>query len=365
MMETEYSITKYNLGTATTAITVPYLSYALESFPLTVSSITAGTGAGSIQFSSLKAATRATGWDNTGYMPSDVTNMLGALSANNSAYTIDRFWIIDPVNYTTKPAVTLSFTYLNAEAAANGSNTITLSNLLAQRWNTTLGTWVDYYPQGTNATGGTSGTVTNVVVPAADFFRSWTLNDKTQPLPIELTAFSGTCSGSKIDLNWRTATETNSSFFTLAESSDGLNFHTIATIPAAGNSSQVKQYHYADDNSSGTISYYKLTETDLNGQQSVYTPIGVEPCGSQQTESMNIVKTGYGISLHVFSLTDQAVSLEVYEVSGRLVCTSRHSANSGENTFQITPYLADGVYLFRLKTNTKSLVQRMPVLNGY
>src|SRR5438128_10770849 len=42
IMEGEYNIAKYKLGTSTTAITVPYVSSALESFPLTVNGITAG-----------------------------------------------------------------------------------------------------------------------------------------------------------------------------------------------------------------------------------------------------------------------------------------------------------------------------------
>ena len=103
-METEFSKLKYNLGTATTAITVPYLSLNSECFPLTMNGITAGTGAtGAICFSSVPpgttSGTRNGGWDNNTYKPSQVSNMFDISSANNSPHTIDRFWIIEPIYY--------------------------------------------------------------------------------------------------------------------------------------------------------------------------------------------------------------------------------------------------------------------------
>jgi hypothetical protein len=129
--EAEYNRLQYNLATATTAITVPFMSSLLESFPLIVTPTSAGVGDGNILFSTTKAVTRATGYNNSVYKPSDITSMSTGVSA------IDRFWIIDATGYTTKPAVTLSFTYIDDEWASNGGNTITESALKAQRYNNT------------------------------------------------------------------------------------------------------------------------------------------------------------------------------------------------------------------------------------
>jgi hypothetical protein len=363
MMETEYSVTQYNLGTATTNITLPYLSSALESFPLTVSSITAGIGAGNIQFSSKKAPTRATGWDNAAYMPSGVTNMQGAAGVpDNSAYSIDRFWIIDPQGYVLKPAVTLGFTYINAEGAANGSNTLTLANLLAQRWNTTLGTWVDYYPQGTNATGGTTGTVTNVVVPALDFFRTWTLNDLTAPLPIDLISYSGACDAGKISLQWKTASETNSNYFTLERSTDGSIFQFVTTVKAAGNSSQTLQYSYADDVTGSGPVYYKLSETDFDGTQKTFQLIDVASCGSLPKESVTVYSGKDGPTLEFYSLTEQTLLAKTYDFAGRLVSCQSLNAGIGSNSYNLNQTIPNGIYLFVLKTQNTTFSKRIPFL---
>ena len=108
MMESEYNITKHNLGVLTTGVTVPYFSNNSGSwvqFPLAVTGISGAAGAGSIQFSSTHAPVFASGWQNSQYMPSDVTNMNGwtasTFTTDNSMDAIDRFWIIDALGYTT------------------------------------------------------------------------------------------------------------------------------------------------------------------------------------------------------------------------------------------------------------------------
>jgi hypothetical protein len=123
MLESEWNRVQYNLSNGTTSITVPYISNATGSwvpFPLTVSSITAGTNSagktGAIRFSSKHAAAIASGWDDLVYVPSQVSNMNGAgCAGDNSANAVDRFWIIEPVFYSARPAVTLDFTYIMSD----------------------------------------------------------------------------------------------------------------------------------------------------------------------------------------------------------------------------------------------------------
>jgi hypothetical protein len=335
----------------------------LESFPLTLRGISGASGAGSIQFSSVLPGTRATGWDNTAYLPSDVSNMKGPVLANNSAYSIDRFWIIDPVGYTTKPNVTLDFTYLNAEAAANSGNTITAANLQAQRWNSSSipASWVDYYPQGSSATGGTSGTVTSVVVPSADFFRSWTLNDNSTPLPIQLLGFTGQCENGHVSLNWQTGSETNTSHFTIQKSYDGMHFYSIGDIPAAGNSSGIHMYSFNHDSVLHQIAYYRLLETDQNGEVSLFSTQSVTPC-KQSSETSSAYQSGEGqISILFYALLDKNIPVKVYDSRGRLVASDQFAANTGYNHFELTAAMASGIYLVVLENECKPEVCKIGI----
>lgn len=107
--------------------------------PFTLQISTGGAGAGGfIDFSTYDGPN----WDNNTYRPSMVTHMAQFLSpnaANHSAKAIDRFWVINAQNYSTKPSVgNMTFTYIDNEWTAAG-NTFTSENVLgAQRFNNNL-----------------------------------------------------------------------------------------------------------------------------------------------------------------------------------------------------------------------------------
>ena len=85
-------------------------------------------------------------------------------------------------------------------------------------------------------------------------------------LPIELLSFGAKCNSGKVDLNWETATETNNDRFTIERSTDGINYETIGTVKAGGNSKQKLSYSFADAKPLKVTSYYLLKQTDYNGE---------------------------------------------------------------------------------------------------
>jgi hypothetical protein len=358
IMEAEYNILKYNLGTALTAITVPYLSNTLESIPLTLTPSAAGTGAGNIMFSSKVAATtRASGWDNTGYMPSDVTNMSSIGIINNSNKTIDRFWIIDANSYTAKPAVTLDFTYIDAEWATNGSNAITEANLRAQRYSSIANDWegfVTYLPAGTINTA--NNTVTGVSVSAADFFRSWTLNDNSKPLPIELINFDANCVNNKTVLEWCTATETNNHYFTIAQSADGINFTSINTVNGNGTTGQKHCYQYAIDAKIDAITYYQLWQTDFDNTTKKLKIIAAQPCNSK-TDNSIITNNGTKIvSVFINSLIESNDNVIIHNTLGQVMLNQPIGTQQGYNEFNLNlNTISNGVYYVTIVRNNQTL----------
>ena len=373
MMETEFSITQYNLGMATTAITVPYLSYALEPFPLAVTGISAGTqtATGNVQFSSKKATTRASGWDNALYVPTDVTNGMGGYISPGNTYTvdnsmnaIDRFWIIDAQGYSTTPGATLGFTFINAEAAVNGGNTITASALEAMAYDQISKTWGNYGPTGANQLPAIAS-VTGVSFGTGllgRLFRSWTLVDKVSPLPVDLLNFSGTCVGNGTKISWSTASESNSSYFTLEKSLDAQNFTWLSNIHAAGNSTQKESYLFTDESNNGTV-YYRLSETDKNGVEKMFSVIPVNACKTDGRESIQAYSGNGMINVSIYSLSDQPVHITVYDVTGRLIYQDELTARQGSNNYSINPTVTTGIYMVEIQTNSSSLTKRIPILN--
>lgn len=85
-------------------------------------------------------------------------------------------------------------------------------------------------------------------------------------LPIELLAFEGkSVQPGKNALTWITATESNSSHFTLQHSGNGTDWAVIGTVPAAGNSLLETEYSFTDGKAYSPITWYRLGETSNNG----------------------------------------------------------------------------------------------------
>jgi hypothetical protein len=93
-----------------------------------------------------------------------------------------------------------------------------------------------------------------------------------QPLPVELSQFEGIEYTMFNLINWTTESENNSNYFDLESSTDGINWKTITTKPAAGNSNEKINYSYIDNNLSEIV-YYRLQQFDIDGKFETYGPI--------------------------------------------------------------------------------------------
>lgn len=94
----------------------------------------------------------------------------------------------------------------------------------------------------------------------------------TTPLPIELTTYDVICSNNKIQLKWTTASEINNNYFTIEQSSDGINYSSAGNVHGAGNSSITNDYSFVLPNGNEAIEYVRLTQTDYNGHTTTFNP---------------------------------------------------------------------------------------------
>jgi hypothetical protein len=92
------------------------------------------------------------------------------------------------------------------------------------------------------------------------------------PLPVELTSFSATSHDGGAFIDWSTASETNNDFFTIERSSDAVKWVGVAVVDGAGTSSLVHNYSYVDNNVPGGVTYYRIKQTDFDGNFS-YSPV--------------------------------------------------------------------------------------------
>lgn len=93
-------------------------------------------------------------------------------------------------------------------------------------------------------------------------------------LPIELVSFTAKMRDDdrKADLDWVTASEQENDYFTIERSPNGEDWIEIVDVDGAGNSNTTLHYHEVDANPLFGVSYYRLKQTDFNGEFS-YSPI--------------------------------------------------------------------------------------------
>lgn len=95
-------------------------------------------------------------------------------------------------------------------------------------------------------------------------------------LPVELLYFEGTKYPTFNLLKWSTASESNSDYFSIEVSTDGLTWKKIGEKKAAGNSNTKIDYSYTHSFDNHDINYYKLLQYDYDGVFKGYGPIGMD-----------------------------------------------------------------------------------------
>lgn len=149
-------------------------------------------------------------------------------------------------------------------------------------------------------------------------------------------------------LQWKTEQEINADKFVVEQSSNGLNFATVAEIKSA-NSPTGKSYQTSISQLTG-IMYYRLKLQDKDGRFS-YSPIITvrTNCSSNDYISVypNPVTTGLTISFHT-TYKGQA-TLQVVNATGQQLTSQKIQITSAANTvsMDISNY-TPGMYMFYL-----------------
>mgnify|MGYP000106097842 FL=1 len=108
------------------------------------------------------------------------------------------------------------------------------------------------------------------------------------PLPVELLDFSAEVRDDGQLLEWSTASEFQSDYFSVYRSDDGNDWDLLSEIPAAGFSNSVINYEYMDRNIFANYIYYKLKQTDIDGAEESFIPVYVYR-GNNKSKNYNML----------------------------------------------------------------------------
>jgi|TARA_B110000093_G_scaffold95472_1_gene102899 hypothetical protein len=178
-------------------------------------------------------------------------------------------------------------------------------------------------------------------------------------LPIELLSFTNKCNNQNIELNWRTATEIDNDYFSIERSIDVINWELVTKVDGAGNSPSINTYSYIDVSQYHDISYYRLKQTDFDGEFNNSAIITTEKCGEDIIELAiypnPVIET---LNLSYKGDKSQILSTLIYNLLGEIVYYSEfyQSKIVFENKL-------NDVYFIHVNTTSKNSIEKFIVVN--
>ncbi len=176
----------------------------------------------------------------------------------------------------------------------------------------------------------------------------------TTLLPLEWLYFTGHTEERINKLEWATAKEENTAYFEITRSRDGVNFETIGSVDAMGNSTENSYYGYNDLNPFTGLNYYRLRLFNTDGTTELSDIVVLE-----------IKDDGKNFGFYPNPVTDEIfyqfsadfsedIQIEIIDVLGRILRTNILKSVAGTNNLRTDMKdLVPGTYNIRV-THIKS-----------
>lgn len=187
-------------------------------------------------------------------------------------------------------------------------------------------------------------------------------NNVLEGLPIELISFTIKSAGVFVLLEWTTASEINNNYFTLERSVDGNNFKTISTISGAGNSNTFLHYSEVDYEPQIGTSYYRLKQTDFNGD---FAYSGIVVFERKKSIDFTIYPDPFSAFITIKLNDEMEINnseFKIYNVSGTEVLST---ILMNQITIVETSNLKSGIYFFKVVESGKIIQSGKLISQNY
>ncbi|OQA98084.1 MAG: Serine protease EspC precursor [Bacteroidetes bacterium ADurb.Bin217] len=255
--------------------------------------------------------------------------------------SITRYFTIEPVTDAGLDA-TLEFSYFDHEIVGHSE-----ANLMIYKSTDSRVTWSPVVTSRDAA-------LNTLTVTGITSFSDWTASDGVNaPLPIELISFNAVNTENGNMLSWSTATETDNDFFTIEYSANGIDWEILQYVQGAGNSRVVNHYQVFDFVTSSPIHYYRLKQTDFNGDYS-YSQI-IIVYNTLQQKSIYIENKKDEIIIHYKDeYKDSIKNIALMTYDGKIIYSSNQNF-SGININQ----LAQGIYILQILLQNQKITEKI------
>ena len=163
--------------------------------------------------------------------------------------------------------------------------------------------------------------------------------------------------GNYNQLSWSTLSESNNDFFTVQRSDDGRHWKDITTIKGKGYSSTKSTYSYNDFNYFSPLTYYRLKQTDFNGETTFSNIVSIE---NNTQSNIKLYPNPTSNVVNVSSLKSDILLIELYNQTGQLLLSK--NVNNKFFKLNLSNY-KNGIYILKTTHQNGNISYKKVVKN--
>lgn len=201
--------------------------------------------------------------------------------------------------------------------------------------------------------------ISSSVLSSSDFSIAGAANGEVEDyiydgpiLPAIGFILKATKENSDIKLDWSTLQESNTRTFEVERGTDGVNFYTIGSLPAAGISTDLRTYRYTDRNVSFSPVFYRIKLVDIDAKKSYSNQVVVRITDQQQMVQVYpnpVVSSTFRLE---FSKAGE-FDIQLFNSAGLLMLRKQVKAVSGQSEEINRKSMVAGMYFIKV-TDTKT-----------
>lgn len=172
----------------------------------------------------------------------------------------------------------------------------------------------------------------------------------------ELTDFVGICEDGSIILTWNAVPENANSHFIIEQSNNAVNWTTVGVINGGVTSSNLLTYSFIDTQVYDGISYYRLKQTEANGDFKYSKIIDIYSCQVLNQNDFAIYPNPSNGLFNLLSYFDENLleSIEIFTAYGK----NAYSTHTFEPLIDLTTK-PEGVYFIHFNLKTTKIIKKI------